>query len=61
VVKAGQIVKVQVLNADPKTKRIGLSMKALAGPPPAPRPVERRAKPDADTQLAALANKWKVR
>ena len=29
VVKAGQIVKVQVLNADPKTKRIALSMKAL--------------------------------
>src|SRR5207302_2880926 len=29
VVKAGQIVKVQVLSADPKAKRIGLSMKAL--------------------------------
>jgi len=27
VAKAGQIVKVQVLSADPKTKRIALSMK----------------------------------
>ncbi|MCC6587901.1 MAG: RNA-binding transcriptional accessory protein [Bryobacterales bacterium] len=33
VVKVGQIVKVQVLNADPKVKRIALSMKALMGPP----------------------------
>jgi uncharacterized protein len=37
VVKAGQIVKVQVLSADPKTRRIGLSMKALLAPA-APRP-----------------------
>jgi uncharacterized protein len=29
LVKVGQIVKVQVLSADPKTKRIALSMKAL--------------------------------
>lgn len=33
VVKAGQIVKVQVLNADPKTKRISLSIKALSSAP----------------------------
>jgi ribosomal protein S1 len=32
VVKVGRIVKVQVLSADPKTKRIALSMKALQGP-----------------------------
>jgi len=32
-VKAGQAVKVQVLSADPKTKRIALSMKALETPP----------------------------
>src|SRR5581483_4542395 len=32
-VKAGQSVKVQVLSADPKTKRIALSMKALEAPP----------------------------
>ncbi len=31
-VKAGQIVKVKVLSADLKTKRIALSMKALMGP-----------------------------
>ena len=31
VVKVGQIVKVQVLYADPKAKRIALSMKALDG------------------------------
>jgi len=32
VVRAGQIVKVQVLTADPNAKRIGLSMKALEAP-----------------------------
>jgi uncharacterized protein len=57
VVKAGQIVKVQVLNADPKTRRIALSMKALLPatthePGPRPAPVD---------QFASLANKWKVR
>jgi len=60
VVKAGQIVKVQVLNADPKTKRIALSMKALMAPAatsaPPPKP-----KPKPVDQLAALADKWKVR
>jgi uncharacterized protein len=29
VVKAGQIVRVQVMSVDSKTRRIGLSMKAL--------------------------------
>ncbi len=38
VVKAGQIVKVKVLSADPKTKRIGLSIKALQGPSRKPQP-----------------------
>jgi len=47
-VKAGQIVKVQVLGVDPKAKRIALSMKAL------------EAKPAID-KLAALASKFKVR
>src|ERR1700694_4481905 len=37
MVKAGQIVKVQVLSADPTTKRIALSMKALM-PPAATQP-----------------------
>ena len=57
VVKAGQIVKVQVLNADPKTRRIALSMKALM-PAAAPQPKPRPAPAD---QLATLATKWKVR
>jgi len=64
VVKVGQIVKVQVLNADPKAKRIALSMKALTAPPerkakPAPRPEEK--KPSIDDKLAALSTKFKVR
>jgi len=33
VVKAGQIVKVQVLSVDPKSRRIALSIKALTAPP----------------------------
>ena len=37
VVKVGQIVKVQVLNADPKAKRIALSMKALDAAPAEPK------------------------
>jgi uncharacterized protein len=63
VVKAGQIVKVQVLTADPKSKRIALSMKALmppAGPrPAAPRPAAPR--PAEVDPIATLANRWKVR
>jgi uncharacterized protein len=51
VVKVGQIVKVQVVTADPKTKRIALSMKTQAAPPP--------AKPKAS--LDDLAARWKVR
>jgi len=60
VVKAGQIVKVQVLNADPKTKRIALSMKALMAPAAAAAPLP-KPKPKPVDQLAALADKWKVR
>jgi uncharacterized protein len=51
LVKAGQIVKVQVLSADPKTKRIALSMKALepkpagARPPQGTRPAQASPKP----------------
>ncbi|MES1257468.1 MAG: Tex family protein [Acidobacteriota bacterium] len=67
-VKAGQIVKVQVLSADLKTKRIALSIKALQGPapkqtrpaatsqPPAPKPEVRL-----DDRISALADKWKKR
>jgi uncharacterized protein len=59
VVKVGQIVKVQVLSADPKTKRIALSMKALMTPV-APQP-KSKSRPDAGDPLAALGNRWKVR
>src|ERR1700678_1132385 len=38
VVKVGQIVKVQVIGADTKTKRIALSMKSQQAPPPPPPP-----------------------
>lgn len=63
-VKAGQIVKVKVLSADAKTKRIALSMKALMEPAarpssktkPAPRP-----QLSLDEKLAALSSRWKVR
>ncbi len=48
-VKAGQIVKVRVLSADPKTKRIALSMKTQGGkaapvtkPQPKPQPTVRQ-------------------
>jgi uncharacterized protein len=65
-VKAGQIVKVKVLSADVKTKRIALSMKALMGPAqsnqrrpkqPGPQPP---SQPTIDEKLAMLSTKWKV-
>jgi len=64
-VKAGQIVKVKVLSADMKTKRIALSMKALMGSaqkgnqhtPPKP---AYPATPSLDEKLAMLSTKWKV-
>jgi uncharacterized protein len=62
VVKVGQIVKVQVLSADPKAKRIALSMKALAAAPQShPKPKPQKAEPSIDQKLAALSNKFKVR
>jgi uncharacterized protein len=62
VVKAGQIVKVKVLSADPKTKRIALSIKALQDPP-AKRPPKAQSKPQPtlDEKIAILASKWKPR
>jgi uncharacterized protein len=59
-VKVGQIVQVQVLSADAKTKRIALSMKALMGPAPQRRP-ERAPQASFDDKLAQLGSKWKVR
>jgi protein Tex len=70
-VKTGQIVKVKVLSADTKTKRIALSIKALqeptprsaarpGKPAPKPQPVS-KPQPTLDEKLAALSSKWKVR
>ncbi|MBS1854481.1 MAG: RNA-binding transcriptional accessory protein [Acidobacteria bacterium] len=67
VVKAGQIVKVQVLNADPKVKRIALSMKALEAAAAEPKrknfqkPKPEAKKPSLDDQLAALQNRFRVK
>lgn len=64
VVKASQIVKVKVLSADTKTKRIALSIKALQEPAnktqAKPKP-KQQAQPSMEDKLAALAMKWKVR
>ena len=66
VVKVGQIVKVKVLSADAKTKRIALSLKALQEPaakrPPKPQ-AQAKAKPAEPTmeeKIAQLASKWKA-
>jgi uncharacterized protein len=67
VVKVGQIVKVQVLNADPKAKRIALSMKALDAAPPEPKrknfqaPKVEVKKPSLNEQLSSLTNKFRVK
>jgi protein Tex len=61
VVKVGQIVKVQVLNADPKAKRIALSMKALEAQAPRPKVKPETKKPSLESQLSALQSKFKVR
>ncbi len=64
-VKAGQIVKVKVLSADVKTKRIALSMKALM------EPIQKNQRPNKPTQqpasqpslnekLAVLSTKWRL-
>jgi uncharacterized protein len=64
-VKAGQIVKVKVLSADAKSKRIALSMKALMSPTPknsrpnSPQPVP-TPQPSLSEKLAMLSTKWKV-
>ncbi len=63
-VKAGQIVKVKVLSADAKNKRIALSIKALQEPAlrpqPRPRPAQ-MAPASMSDKLAQLSTKWKVR
>ena len=57
-VKTGQIVKVKVLSADTKTRRIALSIKALLEPSSRPAPAPQ---PTMNEKLAALSTKWKVR
>lgn len=64
--KAGQIVKVQVLSVDPRTKRIALSIKALT-PKPAhkgggrPQGGNQRPTSSMEDKLAALNNKFRSR
>jgi uncharacterized protein len=64
-VKVGQIVKVKVLSADVKSKRIALSMKALMGPAqnnqqPKQRSHQPAPEPSMSDKLAMLSTKWKV-
>ena len=66
VVKVGQIVKVQVLSADAKAKRVALSIKALTVRTPGNKPQSTPPKkaepsPSMDDRLASLANRWKTR
>jgi uncharacterized protein len=66
-VKVGQIVRVQVLSADPKTKRISLSMKALqASDTPKVKHGAKQQKIQAPAQsmndkLAALSSRFRTR
>jgi uncharacterized protein len=65
-VKVGQIVKVKVLSADVKTKRIALSIKALLQPEAQPKksqPSKPAPKPQLsyEEKLSSLSSKWKVR
>jgi protein Tex len=58
-------VKVQVISADAKAKRIALSMKALEAAPPEPKRKNFKPapppKPTLEASLAALADKFKKR
>ncbi len=61
-VKAGQIVKVKVLNVDTRAKRIALSIKALAEPSSRPALSPSKSapmlKPTRDEKFAAFLEKW---
>jgi len=65
VVKVGQIVKVQVISADAKAKRIALSMKALEAAPPEPKRKNFKPAPPPKASfndaVSALADKFKRR
>ena len=71
-VKAGQIVKVKVLSADPKLKRIALSIKQLevrtAPPPPPVQKTKKEApkkeapkRPSMEEQMSQLQNRFRTR
>ncbi len=63
-VKVGQIVKVQVLSADPKVKRIALSIKALeagANPNRQRPPQQKPQQQSMADKLDALQNRWRTR
>ena len=63
-VKVGQIVRVKVLSADAKAKRIALSIKALETPDePKRKPVKKpeEAKPAIEDQLAKLSGRFRTR
>ena len=59
-VKAGQIVKVKVLNVDAKAKRIALSIKALTAPAPRPagKPAAVVQQMPKNEKFAAFLEKW---
>jgi uncharacterized protein len=59
-VKVGQIVKVKVLSADVKTKRIALSMKALMERPEVRKAAE-KPKITVEQKLSMLSSRWKAR
>jgi uncharacterized protein len=62
-VKVGQIVKVKVLSADVKTKRIALSIKALLEAAPKGRTVkpQEKAQLSVEQKLSMLSSRWKAR
>ena len=62
--KVGQIVRVKVLSADAKVKRIALSIKALEAPAEpkvkhAAKPEQK--KPDLQDQLSSLTSRFRTR
>jgi uncharacterized protein len=67
VVKVGQIVKVHVLSADAKTKRIALSMKTLGRTPEQgpSHPLKKSTPPPKrqtmEDKVTALADRWRKR
>jgi len=61
VVKVGQIVKVHVLSADSKSKRIALSMKTPGSKPAVSATPQPKKPANMDDKVAALADRWKKR